>query len=105
MEKRTKRLSEGIKSLSIENRINLKVNYIGSIFSIFFTEKDVVDLKSAKTQNLDLFKRFFRSLLKQGVYFSPSGFEANFLSCAHSDEDIEKTLEIIDKALKKIRRQ
>ena len=104
LEKKTKKLCKGVKAKAEKYRIKLKINYIGSMFSIFFTDEDVVDYKTAKMQNLDLFKRFFHSLLKRGVYFSPSGFEVDFLSIAHTTEDIEKTLEVIDEALKDLRR-
>ena len=104
LEKKTKELCEGIKLKSERYGIKLKINYISSIFSIFFTDEDVIDFKIAKTQNIDLFKRFFHGLLKEGVYFSPSGFEANFLSTAHSAEDIERTLEVADKILENLRR-
>ncbi len=75
------------------------------MFSLFFTDREIVDFNSAKTQNLGLFKRFFHGLLKNGVYFSPSGFEANFLSAAHSAEDLDKTLKFIEIALKGLRRK
>jgi glutamate-1-semialdehyde 2,1-aminomutase len=105
LEGRTGEFCEKIKSLAIENRINLKVNYIGSMFSVFFTDKDIVDFRTARTQDPDLFKRFFHGLLKRGVYFSPSGFEANFLSLAHSTEDIKETLKGIGEVFNELRRK
>lgn len=99
---RCRDLSEGIKSKARELKIKIKVNYIGSLFSVFFTDKDVVDFRTARTQNMDLFKRFFHGLLKEGIYLSPSGFEANFISCAHSAEDIEKTLKAVDNTLSRL---
>ena len=102
LEKKTLRLCEGIRLKAEKCKIRLKINYIGSMFSIFFAEEEVIDYRTAKRQNIDLFKKFFHGLLKKGVYFSPSGFEANFLSLAHSDEDIEKTLKAIDKTLKSL---
>lgn len=97
---KTKALTDGIKSYAKEYAISLKINSLSSIFSIFFTNKDVIDYKTAKTQNVDSFNKFFHSLLKDGIYISPSGFEANFLSTSHTDMDIKKTLTIIDKAFK-----
>jgi len=104
LEKKTKELCEGIKARADKYNIKLKVNYIGSLFSIFFTDKDVKDYRTAKMQDIHLFKRFYHGLLKEGVYFSPSGFEANFLSTVHSREDINKTLKLVDEILKKLRR-
>ena len=113
LEKQTKELCEGIKLRAKKYSIGLEVNYIGSMFSIFFAALDskhsrsftgegVTDFGAAKTQNTGLFKKFFHGLLKEGVYFSPSGFEANFLSAAHNGEDIKGTLEVIDKALENL---
>lgn len=105
LKKRTKELCEGIKSRAKEYRLRLKVNYINSMFSIFFTAEEVIDYGRAKTQNIGLFKRFFHGLLKEGVYFSPSGFEANFLSTAHTTKDLENTLKVIDKVFRDLRRE
>jgi glutamate-1-semialdehyde 2,1-aminomutase len=103
LEKKTKKLCAGIKLRAKNYNIKLKVNYIGSMFSIFFTDSDVISESSVKTQNIDLFKRFFHGLLKAGVYISPSGFESNFLSTAHTAEDIQRTLKVIDEVLKNLK--
>jgi glutamate-1-semialdehyde 2,1-aminomutase len=105
LEQKTRRLCAGIKLAAERNGRNLKINQLGSLFSVFFTAKDVVDFASARTQNVNLFRNFYHELLKEGIYFSPSGFEANFLSTAHSDEDIGRTLSAINKALKHSGRQ
>jgi glutamate-1-semialdehyde 2,1-aminomutase len=62
----------------------------------------VRDYRGPKSQDLQLFKKFYQSLLKQGIYFSPSGFEANFISIAHTLKDIDSTLEAISKVFKKL---
>ncbi|MFH1836862.1 MAG: glutamate-1-semialdehyde 2,1-aminomutase [Candidatus Omnitrophota bacterium] len=98
--KRTEKLCLGIKSAAKEHGIKVKVNFIGSMFSIFFTEKKVKDYSSAKTQDTERFKKFFHGLLKEGIYFSPSGFEANFLSIYHKDAEINKTLSAVKRILK-----
>ena len=104
LDQKTEALCEAIKAKAKEYEIKLKINYLGSIFSIFFTDHDIIDYQTAKTQDVGLFKRFFHGLLKEGIYFSPSGFEANFLSTTHSAHDIEKTLKAVEKILKNIRR-
>ncbi|MCL5674843.1 MAG: glutamate-1-semialdehyde 2,1-aminomutase [Candidatus Omnitrophica bacterium] len=96
----TKELCEGIKSLAKESGIKLKINYIGPLFSIFLTGEDVKDWTSAKKQDTEDFKRFYHGLLKEGIYFSPSCFEANFVSSAHTKNDINKTLQAIKKVFK-----
>ncbi|MFH1655794.1 MAG: glutamate-1-semialdehyde 2,1-aminomutase [Candidatus Omnitrophota bacterium] len=104
LEKKTEELCEAIKTKAQKYKIRLKVNHLGSMFSIFFTDENIIDYKSAKTQDVGMFKKFFHGLLKEGIYFSPSGFEANFLSTAHNAEDIEETLKSIDKVLIDLRR-
>jgi len=104
LERNTKSLSEYIKSKAKEYKINIKVNQIGSLFSVFFSDKEVTDYKIAQHQDLKLFKRFYHRLLKEGIYFSPSGFEANFLSTAHTQKDLAKTKRAIDIVLKNLRR-
>lgn len=65
---------------------------VGSMFCTFFSNGPVVDYASAKKSNTESFRRYFWALLEQGVYIAPSQFEAGFLSLAHTDSDIEKTL-------------
>ena len=65
---------------------------VGSLFCTFFTSGPVVDYASAKTSDTEAFRRYFWTLLEQGIYCAPSQFEAGFLSLDHTDEDIEKTL-------------
>ena len=100
----TRKLCEGIKKAAKGTGIKIKVNYIGSMFSIFFTIREVIDYNTARTQDTELFKRFYQRLLKEGVYFSPSGFEANFLSTAHNGQDIDKTLKGLNKVFGKLGR-
>ncbi|MCQ9208405.1 MAG: glutamate-1-semialdehyde 2,1-aminomutase [Omnitrophica bacterium] len=92
LQKKTKQLCEAIEAKARQNKIKLKVNYIGSIFSIF-------------SRSTNLFNRLYHGLLKEGIYLSPSSFEANFLSTAHSFKDIKKTEEVLDRVLKKIERK
>ena len=73
------------------------VNYVGGMFGIFFTDKKEVscyqDVMACDTEK---FKRFFHKMLALGVYLAPSAFEAGFMSLAHSDEDIDRTLAAAD---------
>jgi glutamate-1-semialdehyde 2,1-aminomutase len=96
----TRHLSERIEQAAQKSGCAVRVNCIGSLFSIFFTDREVIDYHTAKTQDEGAFKVFYHGLLREGVYFSPSGFEANFLSAAHTAGDIEKTGQAIEKALK-----
>ncbi len=65
---------------------------VGSMFGIFFTPGPVSDYASAKESDTEAFRRYFWTLLEQGIYVAPSQFEAGFVSLAHTDEDIETTL-------------
>jgi glutamate-1-semialdehyde 2,1-aminomutase len=69
------------------------VNRVGSMFTFFFTDQRVTDYESAKRCDTARFGRFFRLMLERGIYLAPSQFEAAFLSAAHSEEDIDRTVE------------
>lgn len=73
---------------------------VGSMFCTFFTQGPVVDYASATKSDTDAFRRYFWALLEQGIYIAPSQYEAGFLSLAHTDEDIEKTLSALHHAFR-----
>ena len=64
----------------------------GTMFCNYFTDTDVIDYKTAKTSDTVKFSRFFSGMLERGIYIAPSQFEAGFISLAHSEKDIEKTV-------------
>jgi glutamate-1-semialdehyde 2,1-aminomutase len=68
------------------------VNRVGSMFTFFFTDQPVTDYDTAKRSDTARFGRFFRAMLERGIYLAPSQFEAAFLSAAHTEEDIRKTI-------------
>jgi glutamate-1-semialdehyde 2,1-aminomutase len=70
----------------------ITVNRVGAMFTFFFTDCPVTDYDSAKRSDTTRFGRFFRAMLERGVYLAPSQFEAAFLSAAHTEEDIERTI-------------
>ena len=72
---------------------NVTVNRVGSMLTWFFTSEEVTDYESAKTSDTAKFGRFFHGMLERGVYLPPSQFEAMFVSAAHTDEDIARTVE------------
>lgn len=80
------RLERGLAKPSV------RVNRVGSMFTVFFTDRDVVDFESAKTCDIPRFNGYFHSMLRQGVYLAPSQFEAAFISAAHTEADIDKTI-------------
>ncbi|HET6489055.1 MAG TPA: glutamate-1-semialdehyde 2,1-aminomutase [Syntrophales bacterium] len=99
LERRTTRLCKGMKTLFQKKGIPVFISQRGSMFTIFFTDSDVTDLASASRCDTRLFARFFNAMLRQGVSLPPSQFETAFLSFAHSDEEIERTLEACRKSL------
>ncbi len=72
----------------------------GSMFCLFFTEKPVRNLTDAKTSDIPAFRKFFHKCLDEGVYFAPSQFETGFISLAHSPDDLARTAEVVQNALK-----
>ena len=71
------------------------VNQIGSLMSIFFTDKQVVDMDTAMTSDTKQYAAFFRYMLDHGINLAPSQFEAMFISDAHTEEDIRKTIDVM----------
>jgi glutamate-1-semialdehyde 2,1-aminomutase len=86
------RLADGLRAAAAEAKVPVQVNQVGSMLTVFFSEKPVFDAASARGANPKRFAAFFHALLENGVYFPPSQFEAAFLSTAHTGDDIEKTL-------------
>jgi glutamate-1-semialdehyde 2,1-aminomutase len=70
---------------------------------MFFTSQEVYDYQTAKTSDTQKYARYFRSMLEQGISLAPSQFEATFISTAHSNEDIERTVEASKKAAEALR--
>ncbi|MBQ7429491.1 MAG: glutamate-1-semialdehyde 2,1-aminomutase [Butyrivibrio sp.] len=71
------------------------VNRVGSLLSAFFTDKEVVDYDTAATSDTSAYAQYFSYMLENGIYIAPSQFEAMFVSDAHNEEDIQKTVEVI----------
>ena len=91
---KTEYLVTGIKQRAAQAGISMATNVVGAMFGLFFSQEEKISYYSQVMQcDQELFKRFFHGMLEQGVYLAPSAFEAGFVSAAHSDEDIEKTLD------------
>ena len=100
LDRRTSLLCEELKKLFDQKNIPTRTNRAGSMFTVFFTEDEVYDFSSAAKSDTKLYARYFRGMLSQQIYLAPSQFEASFLSFAHTDEDIEKTLDACARTLK-----
>ncbi len=99
LERKTKELVEGILVAANSKKIPICANRVGAMFGLFFTDQGRVSRFSDVTRcDVERFRQFFHSMLKQGVYLAPSAFEAGFVSAAHSDAQIQQTIEYADRA-------
>ena len=89
------KLYGGMEKMCEELQLPYQVNHVGSLGSLFFTDQPVVDYTSAKTSDTKKFAEYFRYMLGNGVYIASSQFEAMFISDAHTDEEIQHTLNIM----------
>ncbi len=102
LEEKTSHIVEGIKGILNANQLDYTINHIGSMFSLFFTDKKVIDFESAKTSDTVLFGKYFKEMLSAGIYLAPSQFESLFVGNAISTDDIQSIVSAAEKALKTI---
>lgn len=93
---------EGIREMVRRAGIPAVVNSVDSMFTLFFTEATPVDYRTVLRSDTKKYSIFFENLLRAGIMFPPSQFEAVFLSLAHTDRDIDRTLDAVYKALKAV---
>ncbi|MBV6684009.1 glutamate-1-semialdehyde 2,1-aminomutase [Bacillus sp. JRC01] len=99
------RLQDGLSRLAEKYDIPHTINRAGSMIGLFFTDEEVSNYEGAKSSDLEMFSNYYREMAHNGVFLPPSQFEGLFLSTAHSDEDIDKTLEAAEAAFKKIQQK
>jgi glutamate-1-semialdehyde 2,1-aminomutase len=92
------RLGEGLRERAARHGIEVQVTTVGSMGGIYFSDRPVRDFAEAQASRTDRFYRFHAAMLERGIYLAPSAFEAWFLSLAHGDAEIEKTLEAADES-------
>ena len=95
-------LAKGIEKGFIKKGLNYRINRIGSMISIHFSDHDIVDFKSASEADIPLFNRLFHHMLDNGIYLPPSAYESWFLNNALTYYDLDKTIEVFNLFLKKI---
>jgi glutamate-1-semialdehyde 2,1-aminomutase len=93
-------LEGGLRQAAARAGVPVTINRVGSILSCFFTDRPVRNFDEVRTTDVPRFKRFFASMLGQGIYLAPSAFEAMFVSLAHSEEDIATTIAAAEVALR-----
>lgn len=100
---KTELLAEGLESMALRHNVPFTTNYVGGMFGLFFTEQESVScFADVMKCDTDKFNRFFHGMLKEGIYLAPSAFEAGFLSAAHSEADIEATIEAAGRVFAKL---
>jgi glutamate-1-semialdehyde 2,1-aminomutase len=99
---RTARLVRGLREIAGRYSVPLVADCAGTMWGFFFRAEPVRSFTDAKTANVERFRRFFHHVLNGGVYIAPSAFEAAFMSGAHSDDDIEETLDRFDTAMREV---
>ena len=95
--------STALDDMATDMKIPHQINFTASMFQIFFTNKPVVDYKTSKNANAKKFQKMFKTLLKKGIFIAPSQFEVVFLSDAHTESDLNKTLDAYHSALKSVK--
>lgn len=103
LERRGKSVAAGIREEIEDQRISAQVNQIGSMFQVFFTDRRVTDYASAKSSDSTSYNTYFRSLMKSQVFVPPSQVESCFISTAHTEDDVQETLNSASDALKSVR--
>ena len=98
------KLTSGLQELAHRAEVDVQLNRVGSMFTVFFTGAPVTGYASAKRADADRYARFFRAMLDRGVYLPPSQFEACFVSFVHLEREIEQTLSAAEAAFGELRR-
>ncbi len=103
---KTEKLAIGLKMLANRHSIPFQVQYVGGMFGLFFTkQQEITNFQQVMQCDTTTFNRFFHLMLEKGIYLAPSAYEAGFMSLAHSDEDIDRTLAVADWAFEQLAQQ
>ncbi len=105
LEEKGRRLFTGLAQAAREAGLDVAVNRVGSMGTLFFTKESVTDFASAKSSDTRMFGKFYRSMLDQGIYLAPSAFEAWFLSTAHDDGSIDKAIACAERSFNLLKKR
>jgi len=100
LEQKTAYLHKGIQTVLTKNNIEFTINRVGSMISVHFDKNPVIDFETAKNGDNETFKKFFHGLLNEGVYIAPSAYETWFITDALTYEDLDFTINAIEKVAK-----
>jgi glutamate-1-semialdehyde 2,1-aminomutase len=98
LEARSVRLAQGLAAAAASAGVPVHGTRVGSMMTCFFQPGPVADYTSASESDTGRYAAFFNAMLEQGIYLAPSQFECTFVSLAHSDDDIDKTITAAEKA-------
>ena len=101
IEKTTKKILDGYQKALKKHKLNYTMNQIGSMISLFFTDQKVTDFEKAKTCDTELFGKYFRFNLENGVYLPPAQFESWFISSSIGDKEVKKIIQTFEDFLDK----
>lgn len=90
---------QGLRQLLEEKGVPHRFNRVGSMFCLFFADRDIVNVDDVMKQDLEFFKKFFWGCLDKGIYLAPSPYETGFISLAHTEPDLDDTLTVFEKVL------
>ena len=99
LEEKTTYLNNGLKNVFKEKGVDHSINRVGSMISVFFTDREVIDFNSANTIDRDLFKRFFHRMLERGVYLPPSPFESWFVARTLERDLMDQTIQAAEESI------
>jgi glutamate-1-semialdehyde 2,1-aminomutase len=102
LEERGREFEEGVRQSAEKHSLPIVLNRVGSMWTLFFTDRPVNDFQSANHSSRDKFNRFFHLMLAEGVYLPPSQLESAFFSAAHAKKDISQLIQRFDRVLKKL---
>ncbi len=103
LESKTNKLAYGIKDMADKCNIPFTTNALGGMFGLFFSDQEkITSFEQVMDCNIERFKKFFHGMLNEGIYLAPSAFEAGFVSSAHSEDDIQQTIDSARKVFKSL---
>ena len=95
-------MTNGILAAAQAAGIPMTCNRVGGMFGLFFSDQQVHSFEQATQCNLEQFRQFFHGMLDEGVYMAPSAYEAGFISSAHMNEELDRTIEAAKRVLKNL---
>ena len=102
LEKTSRQLGEALRDIVKDLKIPATLNRVGSMFTLFFTDTGVIDYHSAKGSDTERYASYYRVMLEGRVFLPPSQFEAAFVSAAHTDAEIDQTIQLTRQALGRV---